>query len=249
MSVTDFLRSYDAEVRAKPTVRSGQTAEDDGVVVRLVGSFNFVCSWRFAAAEARNVVQSQAQHFRALGQPLMWRVYEHDAPPSLGTHLAECGFEPSAPGTLMFLDLHSLRSTAAQDIDVRRVSTPEGLADFLAASDQAFGERQAGDLYEPYLRRMRDPTFVLFVAYVADTPVASARLECSGRFGLFYGGGVHPLHRGRGAYLALVHARAVEAERQGLRYLSTEARETSRPILERLGFIAAAREVTWMLRA
>jgi hypothetical protein len=47
----------------------------------------------------------------------------------------------------------------------------------------------------------------------------------------------------------LVHARAEEAGRQGLRYLSTEARETSRPILERLGFTAAAREVTWVLRA
>jgi GNAT superfamily N-acetyltransferase len=249
MSVADFLRSYDAEVRAKPTARHGLTAEDDGFVVRLVGSFNFICSWRFAAAEARSVVEWQAQHFRALGQPLIWRVHEHDTPPGLNVHLAECGFEPSAPGTLMFLDLHNPRSPAAQDIDVRRVSTEEGLADFLAASDQAFGERQEGDLYEPYLQRMRDPTFALFVAYAADAPVASARLEWSGRFGQFYGGGVHPLHRGRGVYRALVHARAEEAERQGLRYLSTEARETSRPILERLGFTAAAREVTWVLRA
>jgi hypothetical protein len=37
------------------------------------------------------------------------------------------------------------------------------------------------------------------------------------------------------------------ARDRGLKYLSTEARETSRPILQRLGFIPAVRETTWVL--
>ena len=247
MSVTDFLRSYDAEVRARPTVRSGLTLEDDGLVVRLVGSFNFVCSWRFGAADARAIVGRQAQHFRALGQQLIWRVHEHDAPRDLSAYLTEYGFEPRPPGTLMFLDLHSSGVPVPQGVDVRRVSTNEELVGFLTASDYAFGERHAGELYEPYLQRMRDPTFALFAAYIDDAPVAAARLEWSGRFGQLYGGGVHPSHRGRGVYRALCYARAEQAKRQGVRYLSTEARETSRPILERLGFVPAVQEVTWVL--
>jgi hypothetical protein len=53
--------------------------------------------------------------------------------------------------------------------------------------------------------------------------------------------------RRMGIYRALVVERAREAKRRGLRYLSTEAREISKPILQNLGFVAAAREVTWVL--
>lgn len=248
MSVADFLRRYDAEVRAQPARRPGLEVENDGRVVRLVGNFNFVCSWRFGAADARAIVETQARHFRALGQPLIWRVHEHDKPRDLSVHLAECGFEPSPPGTLMFLDLHGAGLTPVEGIEVRRVLTKNELAGFLEASDLAFGERQAEDLIEPFLHRMSDPTFALFAAYVDGEPIGAARLEWNGRFGQLYGGGVRPGHRGRGVYRALCHARVEEAKRQGLRYLSTEARETSRPILERLGFARAVQEVTWVLQ-
>lgn len=50
-----------------------------------------------------------------------------------------------------------------------------------------------------------------------------------------------------GIYRALVAERAREARRRGLQHLSTEARETSKPILRNLGFVSAAKEVTWVL--
>ena len=249
MNITDALSAYDAEVRARPIARAGLAVEDDGQVIQLVGSFNFVCSWRFESAAARSVVERQAARFRARGQRLMWRVHDHDAPPEISACLAESGFEPDPAGTLMFLDLDDVSTRDLRGVDVRRISTEDQLADFIAAADQAFGGQQAGDLHQGYLDRMRDPTFVLFVAYLEDLPVASARLESAGRFGQVYGGGVHPAHRGRGIYRALVHARAAEAKRQGARYLSTEANEASRPILEKLGFVSAGREVTWVLPA
>jgi GNAT superfamily N-acetyltransferase len=247
MSVADFLRSYDAEVRARPTARSGIALEDDGRVVRLVGNFNFVCSWRFGAADAHAVVGDQVRYFRSLGQQLIWRVHDHDAPRDLGACLAAHGFEAGPAGTLMFLDLRDGGAAAVQGVEVKRVSTKEELLGFLEASDVAFGDRLTDDLYEPYLHRLRDPTFALFSAYVDDAPVGAGRLEWNGRFGQLYGGGVRPEHRGRGVYRALCHARVEEARRQGVRYLSTEARETSRPILERLGFVPAVGEVTWVL--
>ena len=55
-------------------------------------------------------------------------------------------------------------------------------------------------------------------------------------FAGLYGGGTRPDYQGRGVYLALVAARAAEARRRGHRYLTVDARETSRPILQRIGF-------------
>lgn len=54
----------------------------------------------------------------------------------------------------MFFDLKDVSTEDLRDFDVRRVSTEDQLADFLAAADQAFGEQQAGDLHQTYLGRM-----------------------------------------------------------------------------------------------
>jgi hypothetical protein len=45
----------------------------------------------------------------------------------------------------------------------------------------------------------------------------------------------------------MVAARALLAKAHGVRYLSTGARETSRPILESLGFTPATRFTRWVL--
>jgi GNAT superfamily N-acetyltransferase len=85
---------------------------------------------------------------------------------------------------------------------------------------------------------------------VDGEPVASARLEMSPTwsFGLLQGGGVAPEYRGRGLYRALTAARVAAARARGLSYLVSDARETSRPILERLGFTPAARAALWVLQ-
>ena len=46
----------------------------------------------------------------------------------------------------------------------------------------------------------------------------------------------------------LVARRAEEARRRGYRFLTTDARETSRPILERGGFVPLTGITGWVLR-
>ena len=58
---------------------------------------------------------------------------------------------------------------------------------------------------------------------------------------ILFGGATLPAARGRGAYRALVAARAAEAEKRGTPTLVTHAGQMSRPILERLGFEPVAR--------
>ena len=56
-------------------------------------------------------------------------------------------------------------------------------------------------------------------------------------FGGLYGGGTRKQYRGRGLYRATVAARARDAVKLGARYLIVDALPTSRPILEKLGFV------------
>ena len=80
-----------------------------------------------------------------------------------------------------------------------------------------------------------------FLAFVDDTPVAAAYASYTPLGLLLFGGATLPSARGRGAYRALVAARAREAVERDTPVLVTHAGQMSRPILERLGFTPVAR--------
>ena len=65
-----------------------------------------------------------------------------------------------------------------------------------------------------------------------------ARFPKGTDFATLWGGGTLPGWRRRGIYRALVTYRANLAAERGSRYLQVDASSESRPILERLGFIA-----------
>ena len=67
-------------------------------------------------------------------------------------------------------------------------------------------------------------------------------------FAGLWGGGTVLGYRSRGIYRGLVAARAREALRRGYRYLTVDARETSRPVLARLGFSALTSITGWKLK-
>ncbi|HEX6566639.1 MAG TPA: GNAT family N-acetyltransferase [Chthoniobacterales bacterium] len=248
MDLGRVLQQYDSEVRAQPKVRSGFEVERTGGVIRLTGHFNFICSWDLALGAAHDAVASQAAYFRSRGEKLIWRVYEHDKPAELSGCLAEEGFEADQPGTLMIFDLvNEIPAPVAPYIEIRRVTTIAELHGFIAASEVAFGHEESWRL-AAFSNRLEDPDLALYVALVSGNPVGSAHLELgSSNFGLLFGGGVSPAYRRQGLYRALVAARAKEARRWGCSFLATDARETSRPILQKLGFICAASETTWVL--
>jgi GNAT superfamily N-acetyltransferase len=249
MDVLRVLAQYDAEVRANPKGQPGLIVERAGNVVCLSGYFNFISWWELTPSTVRQAVASYAAYFRSRGEKLMWRVYEHDSPTEISACLAEEGFEPDAAGTLMIFDLaNEVPASTADDVDIRKVKTSGELEDFVKASEQAFGGPDAWQ-HTAYSGRLNDPDLALYVAYVSAEIAASARLEIGSpnSFGLLFGGGVAPSYRRMGIYRALVAERAREARRRDLRYLVTDARETSKPILQNLGFVSAAKEVTWVL--
>jgi low temperature requirement protein LtrA len=79
---------------------------------------------------------------------------------------------------------------------------------------------------------------IVLIAFGIKTTLAheSDPLQIVAAVGL-YGGATLPEYRGRGLYRATVAKRAALARERGYRYLQVDALPTSRPILERTGFV------------
>jgi GNAT superfamily N-acetyltransferase len=96
--------------------------------------------------------------------------------------------------------------------------------------------------------RANPDTLLVYVAYVDGIPVSSARLELppNNPFAGLWGGSTLPEYRNRGIYTALVATRVQEAQRRGARFVTVDALPTSRPILEKLGFVWVADTVPYL---
>lgn len=248
MQASDILRLYDAEVRARPRAMPGLAIEPIDGVLALTGLFNFVCCWDFAAEDAGRIVRGLAARFADSAAGLTWDVYDHDRPAGLGDRLAAAGFAMEHRSTLLVMDLKAAMPATPADVEVRRVNDHAALVDFVRVSAEAFG-KDADWQFDAYAGQLDSDQDILVNAYVDGEAAGSSRLEMAAgyRFGGLFGGAVSPRFRGRGLYRAMVAARAAEARARGAEYLSTGAQETSRPILERLGFTPLTRITRWVL--
>jgi len=245
-----ILRQYDAEMRADPPPEPGVSRTWSGGVLRTTGLYNCIGYSALAGADIDREIATQVEFFRTLGQPVEWKLYGHDQPVGLADRLARAGFRPEETEHFMVRDLEDgqIEDPESDGITLAQVRDFAGLQDFVTASSVAF-DRDESRAFDAFGSRLFDPTCALQVAYDGTLPVATGRLELPpGRaFASLWGGGTIPSHRGRGIYRALVAARAWEALWRGYRYLTVDARDTSRPILQRLGFVELTTVTGWML--
>ncbi|HTP55015.1 MAG TPA: GNAT family N-acetyltransferase [Thermoplasmata archaeon] len=250
-SPAEVLALYDAELRRDPLPIPGSTVEKVGPIVRVVGRENLVIYSSLTEANARSVVAQQAAFFRRTAEETEWKLFGHDRPSDLAGILSEEGFVPGTPETLVVLDLSRGPPPRRGTPGIRyvRVADAQGARDAAEANARAFGDVRASRL-DQYLEWLRDPNQVLFVAYAEKGPVASGRIELapSRSFAGLYGGGTAPEYRHRGIYRDLVAVRAEYAAALSYRYVTVDAQETSRPILERLGFVPLTTTRPWILR-
>jgi len=237
---SEILALYDAQMRADPAADVGLVFVRDGSVLRSVGLWNVVTYWRLSAADVDGAVAEQAARARSAGEALEWKVFDHDGPPGIEQALEREGFVADPRETFMVLDLARDEPDVAlgEGVEVRAIVDEGGVGDFVAVSGAAF-ERDDLLKGEVYVRSLGDPALTLYVVYRDGRPVSGGRLQTPAErsFASIWGGGTVPGERGRGAYRALVAHRVREARRRGYRYLTVDAADTSRPILERLGFV------------
>ena len=151
-----------------------------------------------------------------------WKYYSHDGP-ELRERLLAAGLEPEDEETVVVAEAASI-APPSDDIDL---SLATDAFDELAA--RVFGRRYA-----------LPEKAVAVVAMVDGQPVSGGRVDFEEgvEFAGLFGGVTLPEFRGRGLYRATVAKRAELARERGYRWLYSDALPTSRPILERLGFVA-----------
>lgn len=138
---------------------------------------------------------------------------------------------------------------------VVRIDRPAQVADFRRVAEEVFGKDYgltAGHLiaalaagstqhlgYVAYADGHATAPGTAAPGTAAGEPAGIGRLYTHPRshFAGLYGGGTRAAFRGQGVYRATVAARARDAIDLGARYLLVDALPTSRPILERMGFV------------
>ena len=251
--LAEVIRLYDSELRGDPPPIAGVRYERAEGVIRARGRGNWIYARDLDCADANAVVAREAQLFTNLGENVEWKVYGYEqCRDCLPDRLAAHGFTPADVETLMICDLSQWRSSspAPPGIRITRVSDMQGLLDLAQVMSEAFHDVEPGMLEELKASCLAtDPIVFAYVAYAGEAPVASARMESpvGYSFGSLWGGCTLPAFRHRGIFRALVSIRVDDARRRGHSYLAVDAADTSKPILERLGFCPIATVRGWNL--
>jgi GNAT superfamily N-acetyltransferase len=168
-------------------------------------------------------VEPLVARMREIPGHVEWKYYSHDGP-ELRERLLAAGLEPEDEETVVVAEAASIAPPPAE-VELRLAAD-----EFVELADRVFCRRHGAGL--------PDKTAAV-VAVVEGQPVAGGRVDFEEgvEFAGLFGGVTLPEFRGRGLYRAVVAKRAELARERGYRWLYSDALPTSRPILERLGFV------------
>ena len=166
-------------------------------------------------------VEPLVARMRELPGHVEWKYYSHDGP-ELRERLLDAGLEPEDEETVVVAEAASIPPPPA-DVELRVVTD-----EFVELAAEVFGDR-----FELPKKA------VAVVAVVDGQAVSGGRVDFEDdvEFAGLFGGVTLPEFRRRGLYRATVARRAELARERGYRWLYSDALPTSRPILERLGFV------------
>jgi GNAT superfamily N-acetyltransferase len=166
-------------------------------------------------------VEPLVKRMRELPGHVEWKYYSHDGP-ELRERLLAAGLEAEDEETVVVAEAASIPPPPG-DVELRVVTD-----EFVDLAAEVFGDRF--DLPD---------RAVAVVAVVDGKAVSGGRVDFEDgvEFAGLFGGITLPEYRRRGLYRATVAKRAELARERGYRGLYSDALPTSRPILERLGFV------------
>jgi hypothetical protein len=197
---------------------------------------------RLNESNADGAFAEEIEHHRSLGRPFEWKVYGHDRPADLKERLERRGFVIGEREAVLVLDLADAPAwvDAPLGVEVLRLARVEQIDMYRTVAEAVFGtdySMTSGKLADAIRAGNRNP--LGYVAMCDGEPASIGRLYThpDSHFGGLYGGATIERFRGRGLYRALVAARARDAREFGAKHLVVDALPTSRPILERLGFV------------
>jgi GNAT superfamily N-acetyltransferase len=245
-----LLATFDLQLRGEGSDRlpRGARAEIDGPLERItgLGRRGFI-GYRdlggLDGAELDELIARQVRFFAERGEAVEWKLYGHDRPADLAARLRRAGFVPEDTETVVIAPVEAMvgEPQPPDGITLREVTERVDFERIAAMQEAVWGDDHG---YLPAsLENLRsvDPAALVVVAAEAMGEVVCAawmQFPAATEFATLWGGATAPDWRGRGIYRAVVAYRAGLAAQRGCRYLQVDASDDSRPILERLGFVA-----------
>lgn len=245
-----LLAEYDAQLRGVEPERmpEGIRLERDGPLLRYVGFghggwVDYRDLGGLEGPDLDDLIARQVRLFEERHESFEWKLHGHDRPRDLAERLRAQGFVPEDRETVVIAPVSAVASPPVlpEGVRLREVTEREDL-DAIARMEEAIWQDDRGWLAEGLeSERAVDPeTITIVVAEAGGVVVCAAwvRFANGTDFATLWGGGTLPEWRGRGIYRSIVACRANLAVERGFRYLQVDASDDSRPILERLGFVA-----------
>jgi GNAT superfamily N-acetyltransferase len=253
LNTNELLALFDADQRYQadnPSTLREETPE----TVRFFthdGQHAFITYSRLTEQNADSVIAREVERVRGL--ECEWKLYTHDHPADLGARLAAHGFQAEEPETVVVLDLAQLPAVLRHPPahTIRPITDEDGIRELVQIENTVWGDDHAW-LGEELLAELQQPgeRLLIFLAECDGVPAATAwiRFRPESRFASLWGGSTLPEFRKRGLYTALLAVRAQAAIRRGVDFLTVDAGPMSRPILERLGFVALTGTQPYILK-
>jgi GNAT superfamily N-acetyltransferase len=244
-----LLSAYDAQLRAHVHDRlpARVRVERDGPLLRVVGfggrgMVEYHDLEGLGGDELDELIARQVRKFAERGESFEWKLHGHDRPADLPERLRTAGFVPEDMETVLIAPVAAIAIAASvpDGVLVREVSEGDDFERIAQLEETIWGE-DGGWIVTLAEERAADPDGLrIFIAEAGDVVVCAGwvRFPSGTEFATLWGGGTLPAWRRRGIYRALVAHRARLAAERGCRYLEVDASDESRPILERLGFVA-----------
>ncbi len=235
-----LLAAYDAQLRGAAEGLD-PPADFDGPLVRVHYPHRGFVSYRTldGVDDLDALIARQVEHFAGLGQPFEWKTRGHDRPVDLPERLRAAGFVAESTETVLV----GLAAEMAHDpvlpagVALRHVDSDADFARIAALESAVWGD-DWGWLAEDLRRRAATSDVLVAEAEAQVVSAAWIVYKPGTDFAGLWGGSTLVEWRGRGIYRALVARRAQLAVARGVRYLQVDASDDSRPILQRLGFVA-----------
>ncbi|WP_082234511.1 GNAT family N-acetyltransferase [Halobacillus massiliensis] len=243
MKREEVLQLYNQELRVNSQSSGYRRELTDHVVrhVSLMGDEGYILYSDLTAENAAEVIEGEVRYFEKLNQRFEWKVHSYDRPDNLMDLLIQKGFERGEEEALMVLELTEDEPLIQKkpSNNLIEITTEQEIVDIVSLLNDTWGNSHAELGKRLWSDKRNNPESLQLYGIYEEEKLVSASwmyFEKNSSFATLWGGATRPEYRKKGLYTSMLAKRAQKAKEEGRRFLTVDAGEMSRPILENAGF-------------